>query len=299
MSVTAAPQVDPASLLRRARLARGESLEEAAANTRIDLRHLEALEAGAAPESFSSPVYGRLFLRTYGRYLGVDEASLNDAMAAASNGSSHPARRPRNGSSATRGGAVARRGPRENGKGLATVTWLRGGPAREAGEGHPLRPGSNGSLVPSRRPALPASEAAARRRARASLLAIGVLGVVLVPTAWLMRGDRGPFGLSDPAPSTATASPKPKPLAELPGGGRVIFPGHRVVAYYGAPISARLGILGDGTPDEMAMKLSLQTEAYRTPQLPVLPAMELIATVASHTAGDDGQYRFQIGRAHV
>jgi len=74
----------------------------------------------------------------------------------------------------------------------------------------------------------------------------------------------------------------------------VIFPGHRVVAYYGAPISARLGILGDGTPDEMAMKLSLQTEAYRTPQLPVLPAMELIATVASHSAGDDGQYRFRL-----
>jgi cytoskeleton protein RodZ len=61
--------------LQRARLARGVTLQEAEAATRISRRYLEALEN----ENFGllpAPVYARGFLRTYARYLGMEPADL-------------------------------------------------------------------------------------------------------------------------------------------------------------------------------------------------------------------------------
>jgi hypothetical protein len=70
-----------------------------------------------------------------------------------------------------------------------------------------------------------------------------------------------------------------------------VFPQHRIVAYYGAPQSTKLGALGIGTPDEAAMKLRRQAQAYASPAKPVIPAMELIAAVASSNPQADGTYR--------
>ncbi|WP_322797942.1 helix-turn-helix domain-containing protein [Thermoflexus sp.] len=61
--------------LRAAREARGLSLEEAAAGTRIKRIYLEALES----EAFSllpSPAHARGFLRRYARWLGLDEKMI-------------------------------------------------------------------------------------------------------------------------------------------------------------------------------------------------------------------------------
>src|SRR5260370_18905735 len=54
---------------------RGLSLQQAAAATHIRLEHLRALEADE-PELLPAPVYARGYLRTYARYLGLDEESL-------------------------------------------------------------------------------------------------------------------------------------------------------------------------------------------------------------------------------
>jgi cytoskeleton protein RodZ len=54
---------------------RGLSLRQAAAATHIRLEHLSALEADE-PELLPAPVYARGYLRTYARYLGLDEESL-------------------------------------------------------------------------------------------------------------------------------------------------------------------------------------------------------------------------------
>src|SRR4051812_47048084 len=70
----------------------------------------------------------------------------------------------------------------------------------------------------------------------------------------------GPQPSSGTASSTGTAiptasptpSPTPRPLPTLPRGGRTIFPGHRVIAYYGGSAGPGLGILGAGTPDQAA-----------------------------------------------
>ena len=63
-----------------------------------------------------------------------------------------------------------------------------------------------------------------------------------------------------------------------------------MVAYDGAPQTPVLGPLGVGTRDQAAAKLNQQAEAYDTRTRPVLPAMELIATIAQRDAGLDGNY---------
>jgi hypothetical protein len=81
--------------------------------------------------------------------------------------------------------------------------------------------------------------------------------------------------------------------AELPRGGRVIFPHYRVVSYYGAPQDQELGVLGIGTPAEAAKKLLAQARPYDNPRRPVLPAFELISTIAQAAPGGDGMHRLR------
>lgn len=89
----------------------------------------------------------------------------------------------------------------------------------------------------------------------------------------------------------AAAPPKP---AQLPGGGRTLFPGRRVVAFYGNPADDELGALGIGTPDQAAAKLKKVAKSYERASRPVLPCLELITTVAAAAPGDDGKYRIQV-----
>ena len=76
----------------------------------------------------------------------------------------------------------------------------------------------------------------------------------------------------------------------LPGS---LFPGCRVVAYYGNPMSKRMGILGEIKPDSMLARLAKQAAAYQAVDStrPVLPALELIATVAQAGPGKSGLSR--------
>ena len=76
----------------------------------------------------------------------------------------------------------------------------------------------------------------------------------------------------------------------LPGS---LLPGCRVVAYYGNPMSKRMGILGEIKPDSMLARLAKQAAAYAVVDTgrPVLPALELIATVAQAGPGKSGLYR--------
>ena len=99
-------------------------------------------------------------------------------------------------------------------------------------------------------------------------------------------GTAGPAGAST-APS---ATPSPVPPPTLPRGGRTLFPGFRVVAYYGGAGTPALGVLGEGSPDAAARRLLAAARPFGTPTRPVLPAFELIATVAQASAGDDGNY---------
>ncbi|EYR62364.1 hypothetical protein N866_09270, partial [Actinotalea ferrariae CF5-4] len=78
---------------------------------------------------------------------------------------------------------------------------------------------------------------------------------------------------------------------ELPGGGQVLFPGRRMVALYGTPGTAALGMLGEqDLPGSIAraQQLAAQYQAL-TPDV-VVPAFEIIVTIAAAEATPDGNY---------
>ncbi len=67
---------------------------------------------------------------------------------------------------------------------------------------------------------------------------------------------------------------------------------HRLVAYYGTPLSEDMGILGEYEPEEMMKRLKEETAAYSDadPERPAVPMIELIATIAQRSPGSDGLY---------
>ncbi len=65
----------PGAFLAAKRGERGLTLQQAASATHIRPEFLKALEADE-PERLPAPVYARGYLRTYARYLGLDEESL-------------------------------------------------------------------------------------------------------------------------------------------------------------------------------------------------------------------------------
>ena len=83
---------------------------------------------------------------------------------------------------------------------------------------------------------------------------------------------------------------------ELPGGGVLLFEpgdessGRRLVAAYGHPSTAGLGVLGEQGPEDAVKRLQSIAEGYGADGSVVLPTFEIIATVASASAGADGDY---------
>jgi hypothetical protein len=78
--------------------------------------------------------------------------------------------------------------------------------------------------------------------------------------------------------------------AALPGA---VLPQKRIIAYYGNPLSKRMGALGEFEPQEMLRRLDKEVAAWRAadPATPVQPALHLIAVVAQGDAGPSGDYR--------
>jgi len=79
--------------------------------------------------------------------------------------------------------------------------------------------------------------------------------------------------------------------AELPGGGQRFFPDRRFVALYGAPGTSALGVLGEQDVAATVQRAADTAASYQaTSDRPVVPMLELIATVAAGDAGPDGDY---------
>lgn len=96
MAVSVTPRSGVGPTLRKARVARGVSLAEAARETRIKPRFLEALERDAPPTAFRAAIYARAFLREYATYLGLDpEPLVADYRTAHGDPDSAPMRLPR------------------------------------------------------------------------------------------------------------------------------------------------------------------------------------------------------------
>jgi hypothetical protein len=101
--------------------------------------------------------------------------------------------------------------------------------------------------------------------------------------------NRGPFNIS-PSDSALWPVKAPPPL---PGS---LLPEHRIVAFYGNPLSKRMGILGELPPEEMLVRLEKVATDWAAADSgkKVLPALHLIATVAQGYPGPARKYRLQM-----
>jgi hypothetical protein len=99
---------------------------------------------------------------------------------------------------------------------------------------------------------------------------------------------------AEPAPPTwPVGGPDP-----LPGA---ILPNKRIVAFYGNPLSKKMGILGELPSDEMLAKLDREVAAWSSADsaTPVQPALHLIAVVAQGSPGTAGKYRMRMDSALI
>ncbi|HEX3157708.1 MAG TPA: hypothetical protein VHQ45_04280 [Gemmatimonadaceae bacterium] len=81
--------------------------------------------------------------------------------------------------------------------------------------------------------------------------------------------------------------------AVLPGS---LLPAKRIVAYYGNPLSKRMGILGELPSDQMLARLDREVARWNAadPATPVQPALHLVTVVAQGSAGRDGKWRLRM-----
>ena len=124
-----------------------------------------------------------------------------------------------------------------------------------------------------------------------ALLLSGLLGAQ-TSTAVVPPGEGpGPHRIAAVPTSEVTTPPADPPPAELPGGGRVLFPGRRLVALYGHPGAPSLGVLGEQGIAATIDRARRVARPYRAlSKVPVVPSFEIIATVAHGSAGSDGDY---------
>jgi len=112
--------------------------------------------------------------------------------------------------------------------------------------------------------------AQAMRNSAAPIEQVHVLGETGRGTAWqarvLQRGD------------------------ELPGGGFLLFEGTRMVSLYGNVETAVLGVLGEQGPEASVERLRTLAAPYAADGRTIIPAFEIIATVAAAEPGLDGDY---------
>ena len=80
--------------------------------------------------------------------------------------------------------------------------------------------------------------------------------------------------------------------APAPAAGSIL-PAKRIVAFYGNPLSKKMGILGEIPYDQMLAKLDTIVGQWKAadPTTPVQPALHLIVSVAQPQPGKDGMYR--------
>jgi hypothetical protein len=86
------------------------------------------------------------------------------------------------------------------------------------------------------------------------------------------------------------------PVKTPPALGGSILPERRIIAFYGNPLSKRMGILGELPPDKMLERLDKVMAEWQKadPSHQVQPALHLIAVVAQGSPGRDGKYRLRM-----
>lgn len=124
----------------------------------------------------------------------------------------------------------------------------------------------------------------------------------LAPTAAVVAPTNVPVDVAQEQPAeAATVAPDPAQAPIIPAGEAApadafmsvaLLPSYRIVAYYGHPHDPNMGIIGEESMELVATQLRQEAENYEAvdPSRTVIPAFELIATVAQRVPGADGTY---------
>jgi len=156
-------------------------------------------------------------------------------------------------------------------------------PAAPAASAIPVTPAAPPASTPPPAP----SAAKATTTAKTEALPVAVKKApapeVAAPKARYLAGENPEYAKRCGWPVGACPPP-------LPGS---ILPQKRIVAYYGNPLSRRMGALGEWQKDEMLRRLQGEVAKWEKadPSLPVQPALHLIAVVAQGEPGKAGKYR--------
>jgi len=121
----------------------------------------------------------------------------------------------------------------------------------------------------------------------ASVVAVASLVSACVPTR----------DTASPAASRSAVALAATPGAELPRGGRTVFPDYELVGFCGTPGAPALGPLLDH-PATKVDKL-LDYASHYAKDRKILPVFELVAVVVQAYGGPDGKYRSRVQDAAV
>jgi hypothetical protein len=181
-------------------------------------------------------------------------------------------------------------------------------------------PGARVTTEPS---SLPAMSAPKPRNGVAVLVPAGRSASALAATATAVAAGAAVIPMhgydprSDPSTIAALASIKPRQViaagsgfgpagrlaarlavartgVQLPGGGQLVVPMHRIVALYGHPGVASLGALGEQGLRASVVRAKQVAAHYKSlSHVPVVPAFEIIASVATSAPGPEGTYSYE------
>jgi hypothetical protein len=134
---------------------------------------------------------------------------------------------------------------------------------------------------------------------------LGGLALVAAVVLALSACGRGAVGSPDPflptptvgasvseAPTARETSDTPH-TAELPRGGREVFPRYRLVGYAGLTGARTLGRLGTGPLDQRVRELERRAAGYAN-EREILPVLEVITSIVQGSPGRGGRYRIRI-----
>lgn len=91
------------------------------------------------------------------------------------------------------------------------------------------------------------------------------------------------------------------PVRGAASAAEALLPNKRVIAFYGNPLSRKMGILGEIAPEKMLAKLDTVVKEWEEadPETPVQPALHYISVVAQAGPGRDGKYRLRMDSAKI
>ncbi len=105
------------------------------------------------------------------------------------------------------------------------------------------------------------------------------------------------IALAQQAINDPSLAPVCGPVVGVAAGGA----GCRIIAYYGTPLSKKMGVLGQTPKDQMLPALQLKTKVWQTadPATPTKCALELIAIVAQASPGKGNLHRARMSEAKI